>query len=113
MEQKQIQSEILNKIKQIILDTANNYNIKINKIILFGSRARGDYREDSDWDILIITEDKLDRKIEKDFYSDVSWELTTDDIIPAIIIVSKEEFEKYKDLKGFIYYWADKEGIIL
>ena len=24
------------------------------KIILYGSRARGDYREDSDWDILVI-----------------------------------------------------------
>jgi len=31
------------------------YGIEIDKIILFGSRARGDYREDSDWDILIVT----------------------------------------------------------
>lgn len=25
-----------------------------SEAILFGSRARGDYREDSDWDILIL-----------------------------------------------------------
>ena len=113
MEQRLIQSEILNKIKQIILDTANNYNIKIHKIILFGSRARGDYNEYSDWDILIVTEEKLDRKIEKNFYSDISWNFALNKMVTDIIIVSKEEFEKYKDLKGFIYYWANKEGILL
>ncbi|BFI73772.1 nucleotidyltransferase [Nanoarchaeota archaeon] len=110
---KTIDKEILNKIKQIILDTANTYNIKIHKIILFGSRARGDYREYSDWDILIVTEDKLDKELEDNFYLEVGRKLVKLNIIPEIIISAKEEFEKYKYLKGFIYYWADKEGIIL
>lgn len=29
------------------------------KVYLYGSRARMDSREDSDWDVLIITSDKL------------------------------------------------------
>ena len=49
----------MDKIKQIILDTANKYNIKVDRIILFGSRVRRDYREDSDWDILLVTEEKV------------------------------------------------------
>jgi len=49
----------LKLIKEIILKTAKKHNIEIDKIILFGSRARGDYREDSDWDILIVTRKKL------------------------------------------------------
>ena len=33
-------------------------NERIKKIILFGSRARKDYREDSDFDFLIVVDDK-------------------------------------------------------
>lgn len=28
-------------------------------VILFGSRARGDFHEESDWDILILTEEEV------------------------------------------------------
>ena len=54
--------ETLKLIREAILNIAKQHNIKIDKIILFGSRARGDYKEDSDWDILIVTEEKLDKK---------------------------------------------------
>jgi predicted nucleotidyltransferase len=29
-------------------------DVKVLKILLFGSRARNDFQEDSDWDLLII-----------------------------------------------------------
>jgi len=57
--------ENLKKIKGIILNVAKEMNIEIDKIILFGSRARGDYREESDYDILIVTKEKLDWKKER------------------------------------------------
>ncbi len=54
--------EKLKLIKETILNVARKHNIEIDKIILFGSRARGDYKEDSDWDILIVTKKKLPKK---------------------------------------------------
>jgi uncharacterized protein len=36
-------------------------------IILYGSRARGDERADSDWDILILVDSKVDVETEKTF----------------------------------------------
>ena len=33
---------------------AARLGIAVEKVILFGSRARGDYRPDSDWDILVV-----------------------------------------------------------
>lgn len=46
-------------IKEIIADFKNKIEeklaIKINEIIIFGSRARGDYRVDSDIDLVIIS----------------------------------------------------------
>lgn len=37
------------------------------EIILFGSQARGDYRRDSDWDILILTEKPATFRVEQEF----------------------------------------------
>jgi uncharacterized protein len=37
------------------------------KVILFGSRARGDERKDSDWDILILTSYPVDLEKERKF----------------------------------------------
>ena len=39
------------------------YGEHLQKIILYGSRARGDFREDSDYDIMILTDlDELSQK---------------------------------------------------
>ncbi len=37
------------------------------KVILFGSRARGDERKDSDWDILVLTGYPVDLEKERKF----------------------------------------------
>lgn len=37
------------------------------EVRLFGSRARGDAREDSDWDILILTPKAVNLKVEQAF----------------------------------------------
>ena len=108
-----IMQETLKLIREVILNTAKKYGIEIDRIILFGSRARGDYRENSDWDILIVTKKKLDWKKRNEFYADISWELVNKNIAPEIIIVDKETFEKHKHLAGFVYYWAEKEGVLV
>ncbi|MEM5820945.1 MAG: nucleotidyltransferase domain-containing protein [Candidatus Aenigmatarchaeota archaeon] len=102
--------ENLKKIKEIIIQTAKEMNIEIDRIILFGSRARGDYREDSDYDLLIVTKEKLDSKKKFDFWYEIYKKIP----FPAdIIISSKETFEKFKESKGFIYSYAISEGIML
>jgi predicted nucleotidyltransferase len=37
------------------------------QVIIFGSRARGDSKEESDWDILILTEYPVSVEIERSF----------------------------------------------
>lgn len=46
---KSTREELLNSIKGMLLSVAPE-----GKVILFGSRARGEAREDSDWDLLIL-----------------------------------------------------------
>jgi predicted nucleotidyltransferase len=78
----------LNKIKAKVLQEDENASV-----ILFGSRARGDYREDSDWDVLVLINKALDftlkRKIRDDIY-DV--ELEFEEPVSTIIL----EREKWK-----------------
>ena len=59
--------EILAAIKERVLSV-----IPDARVMLFGSRARGDWHEESDWDILVLTEqevtDELDDKVFKAVY---------------------------------------------
>ncbi len=53
--------EILAKIKSVVLE-----EIPDAKIYLFGSRVTGKVHEESDWDILILTNKKYPKSVEKD-----------------------------------------------
>ena len=105
--------ENLKKIKEIILKVANEMKIEIDKIILFGSRARGDYKEESDYDILIVTKEKLEREKEKKLDSKIRIGIINLlDVSIDLFIVSKEEFERYKDVKWSIS-GAAASGIVI
>lgn len=57
---------VVQKVKQGILSID-----KDAEIILFGSRARGDAREDSDWDFLFLTDEKVDEELEDEIINKV------------------------------------------
>ena len=99
-------------IQNIIVDRASKKGIIIDRIILFGSQARGNYRRESDWDIAIITNNKLEKSTFWDFYITVKRELTKNGIPTDIIIIPKSTFEK-KKIIGNVAYYANKEGKII
>ena len=57
--------DVLELIKRVVLEEAEKLGIRVERIILFGSRARGDYREDSDYDILVVVKERLDWRTRK------------------------------------------------
>ena len=80
------------------------------KVILFGSQARGDAREDSDWDLLVLL-DKEKRNFSKDrtkyAYPFVELGLKYDTFISAKIRTKKEWEENLSLFK----YNVEQEGI--
>ena len=61
------------KVIEIIKQVAKKTLPPSSSLILYGSRARGDYKDDSDWDLLIL----LDKpELSDSDYDDVSFPFT-------------------------------------
>mgnify|MGYP000738611873 CR=1 FL=1 len=103
----------MERIIQIIKEEIEKGGIKVLKIILFGSRARGEARDDSDWDFLIVVDKNLDIPTKWDIIIKIKRRLAALKIPNDIIINSLEEFEERKDNVGYITYYALREGKIL
>lgn len=102
------QNEVIEGIRMV----AEKALPKTGRIYLYGSRARGDAQEDSDWDLLVI----LDKpRIEQSDYDNVSYPLTAlgwdlgEMIIP--VMYTKDEWSKYSFTP--FYKNVEKEGILI
>jgi len=83
---------------------------EIQRVIFFGSRARGDFNGSSDLDILIVIKDiKAKNKVISVLY-DI--ELEYDVPISPVIFTSKE-YGINKKLKGSFIENVEREGIVL
>lgn len=100
--------QIIIKIKNLVESEEPNATI-----ILYGSYARGDYREDSDIDILILLDkEKVSLKDEKRIkYPLYDLEFDTSQIISPLIF-SKLDWENRHKITP-LYENIQKEGIIL
>lgn len=80
------------------------------RIILFGSYARGDAREDSDLDLLVIEPQVEDRAKEMVRLRRLLRPLR----IPAeVLVYSSEEVARWGDQPGSALYWALREGKVV
>ncbi len=82
------------------------------KVILFGSRARGDAKKDSDWDLLILINDQNIREKENLFRDKIyDLELETGEIISMFVYNKKDWNSRHKITP--LYKSIKKEGIVL
>ncbi|MCD8324844.1 MAG: nucleotidyltransferase domain-containing protein [Clostridiales bacterium] len=90
------------------------FGADLRKIILYGSYARGDYNEDSDVDIMILTslKDEDIEKVEPNVF-DLSYELLMDYGVDIRVIVKNEEHFNYWLGALPFYNNVQREGIIL
>ena len=86
--------------------------VEPEKIILFGSHARGDYKQNSDIDILIL---KKGLKNERDLTNNLYMEFFNRKISIPIDLIAID-YDKYYQLNndiGFIYKTIDREGRVI
>ncbi len=80
---------------------------------LFGSRARGDFRPDSDWDILILVDSERVTNDVEDLFRDELYdiELESGQIISTFIY--PKEYWKSVLIYSPLYKNVSREGILL
>jgi predicted nucleotidyltransferase len=99
--------EVLEQIKQAIIEETDP-----QQIILFGSRARGDNRPNSDYDVLVVTEKKkADFKMSGDVHRNLGKRPIGKPV--DLLFISPQRLAEVRHDIGFIYRTIDKEGKII
>jgi len=99
-------------LKEYTYQLHNLYPENIEKIILFGSRARGDTQENSDIDILVIVKNG-DKEV-KNKITDLSFDIILKygvDIEP--VIFDSEEWARLTEIPTSFAYSVLNEGKVL
>lgn len=100
--------QLLKNVEQHVHDITPNADV-----ILYGSQARGDARQFSDWDFLILTDQKVDSKLTTKLRDCLyELELETDEILSSIIRTKRDWNSLQYDVLPFKRA-VEKEGILL
>lgn len=97
---------MLTRIVQVIAEVAQP-----ERIILFGSRARGAARQDSDYDLLVVVRGAPnERQVSRRIYRT----LLAHEVNAAVdvIVVQAEKLEQHRDSPYYVYRQALREGKI-
>lgn len=103
----------IEQVRMHLAEIADRTGLTLDEIVFFGSRAREDYRESSDVDILIVSSDFEDvPKAERSTDLFLEWDY---DRLPEpeFICLTPEEFEEKRGRRPHIVSTAVDEGISL
>lgn len=106
-DRNRILCEFRNKTKSIMGDS-------LKQMILYGSYARGDYRDNSDMDIMVLTELTDDRIIQiEDEIFDAAYDIELKYGVPISVNIKNERH--FKNWVNSLPYYSNiqKEGIII
>jgi predicted nucleotidyltransferase len=98
-------------IESFVKELRKRLGNNIVSIRLFGSKVRGDFKEDSDIDIFILVKEKREARNE---ISDIAADYFFETNIPlSPVVYSLFEYKKNKELNSFFVENVEKEGIVL
>jgi len=99
-------------IGSFVKELRENLGDEIISILLFGSKVRGDFHEESDIDIFVLVKDKTPNIREKvsALAADYSFEY---DIPLSPVLYDLFEYQKNKELGSFFFESVEREGIVL
>lgn len=99
------ENAILNAVERIVAAAHEP-----RKVVLFGSYARAEAREDSDLDLLVVERDFDDYTTE---YLRLREAIGSVGVGVDLLLYSEAEFEKRRHWWTTPVYWADREGRVL
>lgn len=103
-----LERTILDKFKALLAERVTVY-----KLILFGSRARGDAEPSSDMDVLVVLEGASSEK-DRDYVSDCAWEAGFEHgIVVVPVVYTRNEWENSPERHSLLALAVEKEGVLL
>jgi DNA polymerase sigma len=103
-----LEKKILDKFKALILRRA-----KLIRIILFGSRARGDAEAGSDMDVVVILDDGAN-DTDRDYVSDCAWEAGFEHgIVVVPVVFTQSEWESGPEHYSLLVQAVERDGVPL
>ena len=95
------------RIRDVLLRVADPL-----RIVLFGSRARGDARPESDYDFLVVVHPDASPH---DLYAQIVQELQREQIdVPAdVVVLRRDRYEAIRTWPSLIVHRAEAEGVVL
>jgi predicted nucleotidyltransferase len=107
-----IEDERKNQLGELKKNLENLLGPQAFRMVLFGSRARGDYSENSDVDVAILVRG-LTREMKRRILDKVA-EIELEYLLPiSVIVLSEDEFEGLKNRERRIALDIEREGIRL
>ena len=101
----------LTPIQLAPLVSAVRATFKPAEIWLFGSRARGDSRPDSDWDLLVVLPDNAPDELTDPVET---WRIARSTCLPVTLLATKvRDLEAIWGIPNTIWYDLSREGVRL
>jgi len=103
-----VEKTILDRFKALLAKRVNAY-----KLILFGSRARGNAESSSDMDILVVLDGTPTEK-DFDYVSECAWEAGFEHgIVVVPVVYTRNEWEMSPERYSLLAIAVEKEGVLL
>jgi predicted nucleotidyltransferase len=102
---------IISKAKEIITEEVERAGYRVRRILLFGSRARGDARTDSDWDFYVVVDRDIPFEESRKITGRVDLRFVQAGFWGDVFIQSEKVVHERKQNTGYLTYYVLKEGV--
>lgn len=103
--------KVIQQAKTIITEEVEKEGCKVRRVLLFGSRARGDARPDSDWDFYIIVDRDLSYSERWGISDRIRQRFVQAGFCGDVFVQSERVVQERKNNTGFLTYYVLKEGV--
>lgn len=97
-------------VREFLTAMSLDYGEAIQSVSLFGSKARGDWAQDSDVDILLVVAGD-DRQIRREMIHLLSEVELKYDVLLDVRVISAERWQYYADIKAGLYQNITRDAV--
>ncbi|XHR27835.1 MAG: nucleotidyltransferase domain-containing protein [Chthoniobacteraceae bacterium] len=98
-------------LDQVTAALHGHYGERLSRVVLFGSRARRDHREDSDYDILVVLKGNFDVRSERQALTNLTLPIDLDH--DAVVYCCAMDSERFAEEDSILLRNIRAEGVSL